>query len=597
VADEPGNDPAWRLIQLVRSGRSFSGRERNCVFLNTHQPRFADVSAVSGIDFDDDARAVGRVDWDHDGDLDLWISNRNAPQCRFLRNDHPAIGNWIALQLAGRVSNRDAIGARVTVSLDRQPPIVRTLRAGDGYMTQSSKWLHIGLGNVLESCSVEVRWPSGAKSTFSDLPVNRRYRLVENASEPEIVETARRLLLKPTPLRLPATSDVLQVSSAVRPFLPRLEYHDDQQSARDVVDLKGTPTLLVLWATWCQPCLHELSELARHEQELKAAGLVVLALCVDRLSSQADSDPNGAEELLRKLQFPHAWGMATEPLIEKLQLANDFLFGLQKPLPIPTSVLIDQDFRLAAIYRGPLDMARLRQDVANLSVKDRDRRPLSIPFAGRWAEEPTTLAMGEFVLELIHAGFVQDASELVQRTQGIYDRAAILDLIVRLGMAHFKNGSPQRAELHFQMARKIEPTTVGPEVTLAGWYEDQRQYEQAARHYVTALQTNPRSLPALNNLAWLRATCPADVVRNGEQAVTLATQAVKLAGRQPGLLDTLAAALAEAQRFDEAQQVAAQAADLARRTSQFNLAGEIERRRELFERRQAYRSEKAADKP
>ncbi|MCP4888112.1 MAG: hypothetical protein GY904_16060, partial [Planctomycetaceae bacterium] len=71
------------LGRMIVEGRSFSGNERNCVFLNTGEAaaakgRFANVSAVSGLDFPDDARAVALVDWDHDGDEDLWISNRNA---------------------------------------------------------------------------------------------------------------------------------------------------------------------------------------------------------------------------------------------------------------------------------------------------------------------------------------------------------------------------------------------------------------------------------------------------------------------------------------------------------------------------------------
>ncbi|MEE3179012.1 MAG: hypothetical protein VX317_04960, partial [Verrucomicrobiota bacterium] len=72
---------------MINAGRSFSGQERNCIFLNpgssqAARGRFADVSSVTGLDFDDDARALSPVDWDHDGDLDLWISNRNAPRLR-----------------------------------------------------------------------------------------------------------------------------------------------------------------------------------------------------------------------------------------------------------------------------------------------------------------------------------------------------------------------------------------------------------------------------------------------------------------------------------------------------------------------------------
>ena len=62
---------AWTALgKLLASGRSLSGRERNCCFLNLGGSTFADVSAVSGFDFPDDARGLAVVDWDADGDLD-----------------------------------------------------------------------------------------------------------------------------------------------------------------------------------------------------------------------------------------------------------------------------------------------------------------------------------------------------------------------------------------------------------------------------------------------------------------------------------------------------------------------------------------------
>ena len=66
-------------MRLLREGHSFSGHERNCVFLNDSGNRFSDISAVSGLDFPDDGRGVSVTDWDHDGDLDVWLANRTGP--------------------------------------------------------------------------------------------------------------------------------------------------------------------------------------------------------------------------------------------------------------------------------------------------------------------------------------------------------------------------------------------------------------------------------------------------------------------------------------------------------------------------------------
>src|SRR6186997_1828092 len=104
----------------IRDGQSFSGRERNCFFLNTgyrhRRPlHFADASAATALDLPDDARGMVMTDWDGDGDLDVLLTNRNAPRVRFLRNDC-ASGHWLAIRLTGdpaKNTPRDAIGARV----------------------------------------------------------------------------------------------------------------------------------------------------------------------------------------------------------------------------------------------------------------------------------------------------------------------------------------------------------------------------------------------------------------------------------------------------------------------------------------------------
>jgi len=91
------------------------------------QWRFRDVTQQVGLDYPDDGRAVAVVDWDHDGDLDLWISNRNAPRLRLMLNNTPVENHWVALQLVGngKTTNRDAIGARVELILKNPKSEIR----------------------------------------------------------------------------------------------------------------------------------------------------------------------------------------------------------------------------------------------------------------------------------------------------------------------------------------------------------------------------------------------------------------------------------------------------------------------------------------
>src|SRR5688572_20123497 len=78
------------LDRLNRAGFSWSGHEKDVALLNTGAGtgglRFADISALSGFNSPGDGRAAGLTDWDRDGDMDVWVMNRTAPQIRFLEN-------------------------------------------------------------------------------------------------------------------------------------------------------------------------------------------------------------------------------------------------------------------------------------------------------------------------------------------------------------------------------------------------------------------------------------------------------------------------------------------------------------------------------
>ena len=78
----------WKALnRLLHENKSFSGRETNNAFLNCGKNTpFADVSSTIGWDFADDARAIGLIDYDHDGDLDIFVTNRTAPRVRLLKN-------------------------------------------------------------------------------------------------------------------------------------------------------------------------------------------------------------------------------------------------------------------------------------------------------------------------------------------------------------------------------------------------------------------------------------------------------------------------------------------------------------------------------
>jgi hypothetical protein len=87
--------------------------------------------------------------------------------------------NWLQVKLVGTRSNRDAIGARITLTAGGITQ-TREVYAGSGYLSSSSLVQHFGLGNADHVDTVHVRWPSGAETDLKELTVNRRIEIREN---------------------------------------------------------------------------------------------------------------------------------------------------------------------------------------------------------------------------------------------------------------------------------------------------------------------------------------------------------------------------------------------------------------------------------
>jgi len=137
---------------------SWSGYQRKKLFRNLGAQAFKEMAAEAGVDNDRDGRGVGIADLDDDGRLDIYQTNANQPS--MLYRNVSAAGHWLELKLIGTKSNRDAIGARVTVRLGGEA-LIRELNGGNGYAGQSSARLHFGLGSATKIDGVEIRWPSG----------------------------------------------------------------------------------------------------------------------------------------------------------------------------------------------------------------------------------------------------------------------------------------------------------------------------------------------------------------------------------------------------------------------------------------------------
>lgn len=244
------------MSRLIDRGVSWSGHERNVVYMNEGGLRFADASAASGGDFEDDGRAVVAVDLDFDGDEDLILRSRTSPSLRILRNDGGAGSNWIAFRPVGTGTNRGGIGATVTVGVEGRK-IVRTLRSGEGYLACSGSWLTFGLGGAGEIESLEVRWPGGgAERPEPPAAINARYEIVEGGGlrriEPPAVEPLRSgaLPVDPSPR---GGRILLRVPVPLPPTLRRaLDLDGAERKAPVLVSLVSVhcPRCKAMWEEW-----------------------------------------------------------------------------------------------------------------------------------------------------------------------------------------------------------------------------------------------------------------------------------------------------------------------------------------------------------
>jgi len=124
------------------------------------------------------ARGLAVGDFNNDGSVDAVVTSLNA-KAVLLRNNLTDSNRWIGLQLEGVRSNRDAIGAKVSVRSGKRN-LVRWVTGGSSYLSSHDKRIVFGLGDSPETkVSVEVRWPSGMVQTIPDLTLNTYHKVRE----------------------------------------------------------------------------------------------------------------------------------------------------------------------------------------------------------------------------------------------------------------------------------------------------------------------------------------------------------------------------------------------------------------------------------
>ncbi len=335
-SEEAGNQTyqSDHMRLIFEQGFSFSGFERNTLFLNERGRRFVDISGISGADSIADGRSVVVADFDNDGDSDLFVTNIQGEGHQLFRNNLGSKQHFLRVTLEGKQSGRDAFGTlvRLKTALGTQ---TRIKSGGSGFLAQPDPRPLFGLGSQTKIEWMEVVWPSGLVQRFPGPRVNSSVKAVEGDSQVVVLEEVRGRL--PDPL---GSDDIYWQKLGLQRGdpLPLLELG----SLQDDVELEalgtGQPYVINFWATYCGPCIREMPELEVLQAGLKEAGYKVIGVSLD----EQDFD--------RVRQFGDRLGV-TYPLYRTNPESVQRIFKSGE-IFIPLSLVVDNQGRLVDIMAG-----------------------------------------------------------------------------------------------------------------------------------------------------------------------------------------------------------------------------------------------------
>jgi tetratricopeptide (TPR) repeat protein len=379
-------------------------------------------------------------------------------------------------------------------------------------MSQSSKRVHFGIPAGRSIDKVVICWPGAAPAEYTGLAANRHYQIVQGDDtvtawkRPGELAELQPAVLKPRPLA--SASRTVITARLPMPAINYREIRSDEHA-------RATAPLLVnLWSTTCVPCLTELQAFAAREQPIRAAGLNVIALNVDELNASADSDLSRSKQLVDSMHFPFAVAAIDPDTSGMLDVFHRSFLSLRRPMSIPSSFLVTADGRAAVIYRGPVSVDQVIQDVALLELPLEPLRRASVPFAGRWRNPPSIGDPKDLSVALMRAGFLDAGAKYLERyllahrqqqAWGPRDEWPTPERLAELcePLADFfrLRNEPQGVLRSYQLALEFDPKSVSAHVMLGKGLMRAGQANQGLSLIRRAAELAPASTPIRIDLA------------------------------------------------------------------------------------------------
>ena len=166
------------VIEILMDHETYAQRDQ--MFQNNGDGTYSDISEAAGAYFSEElvGRAAATADYDNDGDMDIVVMNSNQ-RAVLLRNEGGNRKNWLGIKLVGTQSNRDGIGAKVTLTTEDMTQI-REVKSGSSYASGSDIRLLFGLGESQHVKKVSIVWQSGTLQELEDISTNQMLTIVES---------------------------------------------------------------------------------------------------------------------------------------------------------------------------------------------------------------------------------------------------------------------------------------------------------------------------------------------------------------------------------------------------------------------------------
>ncbi|MGA7928991.1 MAG: FG-GAP-like repeat-containing protein [Candidatus Sulfotelmatobacter sp.] len=501
---KPSHDyeQGWSAInELIRADGTWSGFERNVFYANNRDGTFSDVSGAVGLDFIEDGRAFALADFDQDGRQEVLLKNRNGPQLRIVKNVMENLPPSIAFRLRGTKSNRDAIGAAVTVNTEsgRQ---TRMLQAGSGFLSQHSKEVFFGLGAAKGPVEASIRWPSGLVQNLHDLPLNHRVGVEEGSKtfriEPFRTQTSPRSQFAVATLQEaeppPTTVETWLLAPIAAPDLALPDLTGQLQS---LAALRGNPVLLNFWVTPSANCQDDLKVFNRVYARWRAQGLRLLTVNVDL---PADPETLKMQVRERRLSFPILRG--SDDVAGIYNILYRYLFDRHLDISLPTSFLMDDKGQIVKVYQGSINPEQVEQDFRHIPQTDAERLARALPFPG----VTETFEFGRNYLSygsvFFQRGYFDQAESSFQLA--LRDDPSSAEACYGLGSAYLNQQKTAAARESFERATKLHASY--PDTRANAWNNlgllatEEGRTDEAIRCFQEAVRLSPEHLIALNNL-------------------------------------------------------------------------------------------------